>query len=711
MEPALAEEPVVAPALAEEAVVEPALAEEPVVEPALAEEPAVEPALAEEPVVEPALAEEPVVEPALAEEPVVAPALAEEPVVEPALAEEPVVAPALAEEPVVEPALAEEPVVESALAEEPAVEPALAEEPVVEPALAEEPVVAPAPAEEPVVEPTLAEEPVVEPALAEEPVVAPAPAEEPVVEPALAEEPVVAPPPAEEPDPGSRCAAMVLRGLELAGVGLADEADATWGRLVSEHPSQPAAVYHYGVRAWRRGEIDDETLVTALQRVHGDHDPWELPYYLGLVHMERQDLLLASAGFENALAAGGDPVLLASLLSRAGGDHAGPCVSSRVITLEGTRRVTGVQWVASQALILDEEHLWALDPLTGTVRRLAAGRADTMASLSEGGGVVLGWRDTLAFLDLEEQTLTHEIRGAGPVSRLCASPRGHHVAFTVDGEPLVPHLWEIGADRHVLDDEALESLVSSLSSAQREALLSLRGRVFTGSELECELVGLVGGHWARARVLAATNRSVVRLHGHRAPVSALAFSGDGALLVSADAEGTLRTWGTTSGLPWGAFEHGEPVRALTVSRDGALLGLRGRALADHLGSAPRDAAGAPSPLPPRSGRGGVVDSAGDLHGCAGLRGEAARSDLRTGPAHLHGGLARGGSGPVRRVGSLRSRRGMSRSLGTGTPPRIRCPVGGREGGISGACHVGGVIPVRPPGRQVDRGFEPSPSAP
>ncbi|WP_338693448.1 protein kinase [Streptomyces sp. Q6] len=89
------------------------------------------------------------------------------------------------------------------------------------------------------------------------------------------------------------------RALSLLDLGRDAEASDAFAAALTADPRHAPATYNAGLARWRRGEITDEDLLTALTTVRGDTgDSWEARLALAQVHLERGDVSAARALLE-----------------------------------------------------------------------------------------------------------------------------------------------------------------------------------------------------------------------------------------------------------------------------------------------------------------------------------------------------------------------------------------------------------------------------
>ncbi|TDC42140.1 tetratricopeptide repeat protein [Actinomadura sp. KC345] len=81
------------------------------------------------------------------------------------------------------------------------------------------------------------------------------------------------------------------QALSLLDLGRSAEAERRFAEALAADPRHAQAAYHLGLLRWRRGDIDDDALVSNLEALRADTgDSWRVRFLLAQVHMERGDL-------------------------------------------------------------------------------------------------------------------------------------------------------------------------------------------------------------------------------------------------------------------------------------------------------------------------------------------------------------------------------------------------------------------------------------
>ncbi|HKE17169.1 MAG TPA: protein kinase [Kofleriaceae bacterium] len=218
----------------------------------------------------------------------------------------------------------------------------------------------------------------------------------------------------------------------------------------------------------------------------------------------------------------------------------------------------------------------------------------------------------LAYRDLQRRVHIVELGGAGPVERPLPEGlelSGGAIEFSPDGKTLAFPGWR---GVHLVDAATMAArelaypsgpiqqrdikIVKLQFSADGRRLLGVRGRtelaeiviwdiatgrptvippppprtpgsVFASPDLSSVAAGVVGGLWILDR-----DRSWRQLMSAQQEVYPIAFSGDGRLMASADAQGPLRLWRASDGAPLHELVgHRGPIRSLSFDRDGGTI--------------------------------------------------------------------------------------------------------------------------------------------
>lgn len=408
------------------------------------------------------------------------------------------------------------------------------------------------------------------------------------------------------------------RAVSLLDLGRPEAALTLLDQALADDPHHPLAAYNRALLRWRRGAIDDEAALRALE-VAGRAGAERATVHVlrGWIHVERGDAAAAArelaaaaedgpdehaapeldrvraharpgqrrlhdvpvdhgAAVALAMSADGRRVLCAAGLEARLGSGAelglrlaghGNLVTAVAMTPDGETLVTaGDDRLA---------RIWSAD---GALRGMLAGHTDpvrAVAIAADGRRVLTGARDGIARV-YDEGAERHVLAGHG--SGLTA------VALTASGRRAVTaahdgrfHLWDLGPAERTAVTAAHDGAIEALWLAPEGHLLAT-----AGADRAVRLWDLT----------AAAPRLLLDL-AHAAPVHALAGTGDGRLLVSGDAGGEVRVRDTATGRTLRRFEaHPRAVLALAIDAGGARLataGADGRLRVHTLDLTPRPA--------------------------------------------------------------------------------------------------------------------------
>jgi len=92
------------------------------------------------------------------------------------------------------------------------------------------------------------------------------------------------------------------RGVSLMDMGLGEEALRSWNEALAADFLHARATYNRGLLRWRRAEIDDMQLLDELHHIKKElKTSDDIDFFIGLVHLERDDCESAVRSFEEAL--------------------------------------------------------------------------------------------------------------------------------------------------------------------------------------------------------------------------------------------------------------------------------------------------------------------------------------------------------------------------------------------------------------------------
>jgi WD40 repeat protein/serine/threonine protein kinase len=313
------------------------------------------------------------------------------------------------------------------------------------------------------------------------------------------------------------------RAMSLVDLGQGPEAEKLLEEARHHDLHHPEVTYNLGLLKWRRASVTDDQVVEELELVCAAHlDRWQPYYYLGLVHLERDDLDAAVKVLEEAtrLAPTETQVAAALEAARVGrpngsrsvrrfGGH-DQCVNSVVFSPDG-------RWALSGS---EDETILLWEVATGQCLRIRHG---------------------------------HELM----VTSVCFSPDGRQALSGSDDHTL--RLWELASGD-------CKRMFIGHTSHVRAVCFSPDGRLaLSGSR------GSPGDESIRLWDV-ATGKCLRGLQGHAEDVFAVCFSPDGRRAVSGSEDKTIRLWDVATGECLRTFEgHEDKVNAVAFSPDGQLV--------------------------------------------------------------------------------------------------------------------------------------------
>jgi WD40 repeat protein len=113
------------------------------------------------------------------------------------------------------------------------------------------------------------------------------------------------------------------RALSMLDLGREKDAVGFWEAAVKADSRHPESLFNYGLMQWRKGQIPDDELVRRLEdAISAYPENQQAKYCLGMVHIERSDVVAAAAAFEHSIqtstSASGALSIAESVRSRAG---------------------------------------------------------------------------------------------------------------------------------------------------------------------------------------------------------------------------------------------------------------------------------------------------------------------------------------------------------------------------------------------------------
>ena len=370
----------------------------------------------------------------------------------------------------------------------------------------------------------------------------------------------------ETPDaPKLQADALNNRAISMLDLGRVVEAERLFGQALAQDPYHPQASYNRGLHSWRKVEGTDDAIVKALEHSRANRpDDWNVPYLLGLVHLERCD----AEGAMNALFAaeklsGCAEVQLALATAR----RIYASASNRPRTFEG--HSAGVRSIA-----LNADGAWAV-----------SGGADS----------------TVRLWELNSGKLVRTFQGhTESVNSVALSVDGRW-ALSGSGDKAI-RLWDLSSGRclrafdghkHSVESVALSADGTWALSGSWDKTLRLWEinsgqcvRVFGGLQHPVLSVALsADARWAcsasrdnKVRLWEVNSGTCIRtFEGHSSPVQSVALSDDGCWVLSGSGSSlgvedkTLRLWEVSSGKCLTIFDgHTNGVNSVALSRNGRL---------------------------------------------------------------------------------------------------------------------------------------------
>ena len=316
--------------------------------------------------------------------------------------------------------------------------------------------------------------------------------------------------------------ALNNRAVSMLDLGCFAEAEKLFDQALTSDPGHPEATYNRGLNLWRKGHRTDDAIVKALEesRLNRPHE-WEVPYLLGLIHLERRDREGATANFLAADKLNGNTEVQHAL-AEAG--RVKPCALRCLGTFEGhARRVNSVA--------LSMNGRWAL----------SGGEDNTIRLWEVSSGKCLR-----TFEGLPDRVMGHR----ESVDSVAMSADGRWALSMGSFAPIL-RLWEVSTGK------CLKSFEPSLSA--HSVVLSTDGHwALCGSRIDNIFWLWEVSSGSRLRCF----------EGHRGQVRSVAFSVNGAWALSASSDKTVRLWDVASGRCLRTFEgHRGRVNSVVFSAD------------------------------------------------------------------------------------------------------------------------------------------------
>lgn len=362
--------------------------------------------------------------------------------------------------------------------------------------------------------------------------------------------------PRREIKPGKAVAdSLNNRAVSLLDLGKGKEAERLWDEALKAQPHHPESTFNLGVSQWRAGKIADMTAMRRVEEAMKSHvENWNLPYFLALINMERDDFGSAVA----TLAKVGDEDAKVSIV---------PAVQSAQERLDKSRRllksveahkksVTAVAVSSDGKLMLtggDDRAVKLWDVESGSLIRefsaehktpvtRAALSADGSRALTCGYKTAIVW-DTARGAPVSSHPSVHE----GWITSAWLSEAGDRILTA--GWDGVAKVW----------DTQTGEVFGKLADCYGSAWFSPDGKTAVSGHLDNTV-----------KVWKADGGSIIQtINTHPGP---MALSSDSDFLITADMDNTLKLWEVATGrLRKVLVGHTENVTSVTFAGDGLLV--------------------------------------------------------------------------------------------------------------------------------------------
>ncbi|MDH5478416.1 MAG: protein kinase, partial [Nitrospinota bacterium] len=393
------------------------------------------------------------------------------------------------------------------------------------------------------------------------------------------------------------------RAISYLDLGQSQEALALWREALINQPHHPQATYNNGLVNWRSGSVMDLDVVHEVEesvKSHGADSDCE--YYLGLVHLERDDCKAAIEAFRNILKTSHlfEPAMEAGKTAM---DRLSVSMRQEDLFQEHTKSVNSIAMGGDGVrLISGGDDLMVMQWSLATATRESAMQADKypvtkIATTFEGGLVITCGYKMIKMWSLPDWRLIREVEAHdGWIDSLSVS--GDSSRIMSAGWDRVVRIWDLETGEKRLE----------VKGHMGYACMSEDGRflLFGGEDNAVKLVTTESGSLVRSFdvspgamaisgegrlvVLGALDNSILvfdarsgNLHkkmvGHRAAVSSIAINSDGSLALSGGYDKVVRLWDLYTGRCLRTFEgHEEQVNQVMFtpdSRHGVSCGMDG----------------------------------------------------------------------------------------------------------------------------------------
>lgn len=345
------------------------------------------------------------------------------------------------------------------------------------------------------------------------------------------------------------------RAVSLLDLGKGKEAEKLWEEAIKAQPHHPESTFNLGLSQWRAGRIADITAMRRVEEAMKSHvEDWNLPYFLALINMERDD-------FSSAV----------SILSKVGDEDAKgsivPVATAAQERLDKSRKLirsipahsksaTATALSADGKLVLtggDDRAVKLWDVATGMIVREFPSEHTTpvtRASLSADGAIAVtcGYKtaivwDTAQGMPVKSYPAAHE----GWITSAWLSGAGDRILTA--GWDGVAKVW----------DPQTGQTIGAIADCYGSAWLSGDGKTSVSGHLD-----------STVKVWLADGGTVIQtINTHPGP---MAMNSNGDFLVTADMDNTLKLWDVAGGrLRKVMMGHTESVTSVTFTGDGMLV--------------------------------------------------------------------------------------------------------------------------------------------
>ncbi len=381
------------------------------------------------------------------------------------------------------------------------------------------------------------------------------------------------------------------RAISFLDLGRLREAEGLWREALVNEPHHPQSTFNLGLTKWRTGNLTDIDFVRWMEeaaRSHGVESDSE--YYLGLLHLERDDCVSAieSLGKLAQTGAASEDVVAALEEAKARLDTS----MRRIAVFEGhTDSVTSVDFNQGSGHLLtggddNTSKLW--DYNSGELLRDFVHGSCSVTCVALGGGLAItGSYKSAKLWDVSTGEMAREFTGHTDwVTSVGLSDDGGR-AMTAGWDGVV-NIIDTSSGKVIRSFEGISGFASVNFNA---ALLLFTSEDNTAKIVNIDTGAMIasldvgpgaltispdGSQVALADIdnsihiyQAGDGRRAAKLEGHKAPVTTLAISPDGRHLVSGGYDRTLALWDIKTGRRIRTFlGHTDTVNATVVCDDG-----------------------------------------------------------------------------------------------------------------------------------------------